>query len=317
MFTTPFPLWIASLLRIVTSGDKVINFDCESQNPFNPECNALVSSPPIQEMVGTGDDEECPIKSVPVDCLTLALEYLCSARDLDNFKRTSDHFEKVYDCYKSRQSEKFVGFKVLLDHSRCRHGRRQSYQDLLQCVPCIHDVYLDVGNDTSIDALSRMHFFWNYKAVRGLTSGLNQPFLSLSFVTDEYYLYPKKSLLLLCVFGFDGLANVMIIKYHHEDRYSTRVRQWISIGNFDLENFDLGNLTKIWKSKHLQLGSQDWYLASTINNASVHEEKCCHCCIVWRIMFRCVRLICCEREPFMALVLLCCAFGVLLTLILH
>ena len=47
------------------------------------------------------------------DCLVTSLEYLGNRSHIRNFRRTSKHFNQIYDRYKIRQNGKFRDFRVL------------------------------------------------------------------------------------------------------------------------------------------------------------------------------------------------------------
>ena len=83
--------------------------------------------------------------SVPIhlinDNLAESLEYLGNGTDLQNFRKTCMHFNRIYDQYKARQNAKFRGFELLFRDDAQRNQYR-SLDDLLDSVPMIPDVYV-------------------------------------------------------------------------------------------------------------------------------------------------------------------------------
>ena len=83
--------------------------------------------------------------SVPIhlidDNLAESLEYLGNGTDLQNFRKTCMHFNRIYDRYKVRQNAKFRGFELLF-RDDARRNQYRSLDDLLDSVPMIPDVYV-------------------------------------------------------------------------------------------------------------------------------------------------------------------------------
>ena len=179
------------------------------------ECEGLISMP---------RDVNCnePLMHQITDCLASSLEYLGRPRDFENFRRTSRHFEQIYQRYKGYQSQRFHDLNLLFTDSERECKRYGSLEELLQTIPCIPSVYFDVTSSRSVEALARMQYRVNQDIVRGLTNGLTQrPFLSLSLWNRNQ---PLNALFVICVFDFDGLANVLLIKYyHHSKRQSMKL----------------------------------------------------------------------------------------------
>lgn len=238
-----------------------------------------------------------PTSLPPGDCMAKSLEYLGRAKDIESFKCTSTRCLQIYDRYKRYQSAKFRALNLLFDDSPRGCKRYKSMDDLLDSVSCIPDVYLDVMNNPEILALGRCQYRLNEKIVRGLTNRQNQPFLSLSLCR-----HPMESVVLICVFGFDGLTKVIVIKSYHSHYQSTTLRQ----SNYT-ENFDVQNLKDVLDSKQLLYQGEMWYLGilkCLIMQFSYLNWRCeafavlfmwmiClgSCCAIWYILFMTVRLL--------------------------
>lgn len=256
-----------ALYQFVSSSHKIS--DAESVNPLcsdctpSGKCRALVDSS-TQQTVGKPqrNDYRSSVHFPPNDCMVKALEYLGRATDIDNFKDASPYFEKVYDQYKLAQSEKFQALNALFDESLRSRKRYESIEHLLQSVPCIPDVYVDLKNIGSINALSWTHYDLNQVVIRGLTThgtGVNLPFLSLSLWNTNNQL---DFFLLICVFDFDGLAKVII---HSHGRQATALRKCDFTRTFNLQN-----LNDLLSSKRVSYGEETWNLNTWESSGHQH-----------------------------------------------
>lgn len=237
------------ICRIIFSSEDLIIVDLDSQNP---EFGALFSTP------------KPSIELPPDDCLILSLEYLSRYKDLKSFRGSSKHFEEIYQRYKLHQTRKFHALDLLFNcsHRDCRQFR--SITELLVSVPCIPFVYIDPNNSQSIDTLSRNQHRAKLEIVRGLTTGLNQPFLSLCFWNAKQ---PRNSLFLICIFDINGTVHDLVIKYHHfTNRHSIRLGQ--CIGESSARDF-----IDVLDSGYLGTGKRTWYL---------DKQHCIQCAVCLR-----------------------------------
>lgn len=232
---------VYSLIRTVLS----IHLLLSSSQPFiiDPEC------PPTPQNPIRIQNERSHAHLPPADSMALSLEYFDRTKDLKNFRRTSKHFEEIYQLYKEHQAEKFQALHLLFTDSHRECKRYHSFEELLKTVPCIPGVYFDVNSNQSIESLSRMQFNSNRRIVRGVTKHQKQPFLSLSMWTDRQ---PLNTLFLICIFNLDGSANVRLIKYLHSIRESKKWWEYHEV-------WTIGDLIGVLNEKRWTYsGLQNW-----------------------------------------------------------
>ena len=245
---------------IIIVSDGVVLNDPESPQSLTLEYSALLESPILQTVQNHSDHRSYIYTEVRLpddDPLALSLEYLGRRRDIENFRKVSEHFERIYQRFKRGQSRKFNEFKLIFQDSRdSQCTAYQSMDDLLECIPSMPDTYVDVLDDRNIDRLLRTHYVSNHEIYRGLTSRVNQPFLSLFLWNDEHY---HEAMLLICVFGKDDLVKVIRIKCLVASEGIFRYR----LGRCELshpQRFDMFNLKQILNSKVLRNDEGNWCL---------------------------------------------------------
>ena len=215
------------------SSTKIAPIDVETPNPRYSE------QPPF-----------CTFCELPSDdCLALSLEYLEKENDLDNFRRAAIRFEKIYERYRDYQSKRFHALNVVFEQMCPRgFGPYDSLDDLLQCVPCIDQLYVDIDDRKSVDELRYAQFFVGQEMVRGLTSRTNHPFLSLSLWNDDL---PNDSLFLICVVDFDHVAKV------------TMVRSYVDKVTADVTDFTVEYLEGLLSKRFTLMDTKgEWYVGT-------------------------------------------------------
>ena len=150
---------------------------------------------------------------LPDDCLSVCLEYLYKESDLESIRRASKQCNKMYQRYQAHQSRKFDILRSIIPDDSLR---RQYWriEDLLKGASLIPGDYVDFQSNHSI---ARLHDTKLHK-VRGLSLQTNLPFISLRLWDENDR---NGAALLICHFGFDGLAKVNI---HWKTRRYLRYR---------------------------------------------------------------------------------------------
>lgn len=246
MFVLQHLLQAAVMYRILSSISMVIKHD--------PECPTLM--PGSGEIISMPEyaKRSKPSLCLPsTDCFALSLEYFDRAIDLKNFRRASKHFDRIYQRYKECQSNKFYGLHLLFNNSEPKLERYRSLEELLHTVPCIPGMYVDIESTRSMEAVSRSQYRANREIVRGLTCGENHPFLSLSMYNEKE---PRNAVFVICVFAFDDLADVVLVKYHHSIRPSAKFCEFWDATDV----WSLGDLIDELNSGTLEGDGGTWHL---------------------------------------------------------
>lgn len=276
------------IFQSVSSIANVDFLDPESPNPL-----AFTILLDIQELDNHDINNNVPGKLPVDDPMTISLEYFGEARDIRCFRWTCRRFNVIYGKYREYQQHKFYALNILSRNGHETRRWRRPYQSighLLHSVPCIPNVYVDVNDSQSIDALSRMQYRSKQEIVRGLTSRVNRPFLSLS-LTNHYC--PFDSIVMIFVFDVDHLAQVLFIRYYHAHFLTNRLREILEINNYCIHN-----LSELLRSKRLgdKGHRRTWYLG---------ERSC------WKRLWRSH---CYERCPLVTIIayILCTVYCLLL-----
>ena len=269
--------------------DEPIIIDPEIPDLVSPESRSLASSL-FKEELQFDAVKKCAIHLPPDDCMVLMLQYLDSARDLDNFRRTSKHFCDIHDQFIRYKSEALHAINQILKKSHS--------------IPCISNVHLDLNNIHSINSLSRMQYRFNREVVSGLLSRQNDPFLSLSLVNDDR---TSNSILLICVFDFDGLANVMMIKSCHTEKNTYGYT--VADDDDGITDFALKDLVKVLNSKRLKMDEVTWRLGS--KGCAEKMRGKCHALRGYRDDLCYIICFCSPKVACVTLLIICWLFGYL------
>ena len=231
-------LWILIIFRIAST------FVCSMElTPIDVE----TLNPPYSEQ-----PHFCTLCKLPSDdCLALSLEYLEKENDLNNFRKAAIRFEKIYERYREYQSKRFRALNVVFEQmSPGGFGPYDSLDDLLQCVRCIDQLYVDIDDPQSRDKLRYAQFVAGQEMVRGLTSRTNHPFLSLSLWNNDF---PNDSLFLICVVDFDHVAKVTMV----------RSRFYVDKVTSDVTDFPVEYLEGLLSKRNRLMDTKgEWYVGT-------------------------------------------------------
>lgn len=147
----------------------------------------------------------------------------------------------------------------------------------LESIRCVPYVYVDVKEEESIDALSKMHKVRDQLIFRGLTETGKHPFLSFNFWNA---LSSTKSLHVLFVFEDSSSAKVSMVRYKQSwitgfpfDKLGPAVRAKDQIPSDEtLEPWNLEKVNQIVDG--FTIGNELWLLQHLY-----YERYCCPCLI--------------------------------------
>ena len=109
----------------------------------------------------------CGLLQYPIDdCLGLSLEYLGNGTDILNFRRTSNHFDRIYDQYRIHQNTRFRDFGMLFQNAS-QQNKYRSIDDVLHSIPLIPDVYI-ASTESDLKGLYNLHYRSRTNVLRGL-----------------------------------------------------------------------------------------------------------------------------------------------------
>lgn len=237
----------------------------ESRLISSAESMHATQSSPVSECCGISATPRC-LQHPIGDCLGLSLEYFGNKTDIQNFRRTSRHFDRIHDQYRIHQDARFENFGMLFQNDSQQIEFR-SIEHLLQSIPLIPDVYVG-SNEPDFEGLFALHHRSGRDVLRGLAAKWEHPFISVLLWNDMNW--GDDPILMVSIFAVDSMKVAVLRPNVGPNR---------TILAYNQPNFGVVRLNDLLSRKHIRFAHSNtpttlWTIGKRCCSLHLRQKMC-------------------------------------------